>query len=548
MIQQLKENLTLFEGDIELRPEQKIIHFLEFGLGDSVNSICIIKGTKKAFPENQIIVYCDYRWKEIIQPYLSSNDQIITYDSFDLHYESIFEQIGSIEDGVVVPYMVRFPDQWAKGETKQESLVRYLGLRDFVPEVRPEFPVENVPDDSLSKILKENNLEKSKFIVVAPNANRNSIKFWDRDSFESLIRLVLCETNMRVVVMGKQGETDLSVPDVVRFEELPIALAGAIISQSACFVGLDSGLSHVASSFHIPVVVLYPYLDQDVMPFEVRVHTPFASLFCANPKNPRISPEMVFDFLCKLLRNKDIAQTFCPACGRGMWYVEHISKNKVFRKCVCGTRRLVTAISEDEMASGSNNRIAKARVTYEMPNNLLKTESFCEQIESLGKKEISVKIFTSEDKYFSEKQPNDILAENIFWSFDGILFFFRDMGLIPTRIGFAEDSLIRIRFADPKNINFFGVRTSRFVLPWGEKFISLKDIDFYFRYLSWGCWGNRKFLERLPKKIYEFGDVSVARTMAWKAFLYGRSLYSFKYILKYSMIALRHIFRFGVEK
>ena len=31
-------------------------------------------------------------------------------------------------------------------------------------------------------------------------------------------------------------------------------------------------------------------------------------------------------------------------------------------------------------------------------------------------------------------------------------------------------------------------------------------------------------------------------------FLYGRSLYSFKYILKYSMIALRHIFRFGVEK
>ena len=159
MIQQLKENLTLFSGDIELRPEQKIIHFLEFGLGDSVNSICIIKGTKKAFPENQIIVYCDYRWKEIIQPYLSSNDQIITYDSFDLHYESIFEQIGSIEDGVVVPYMVRFPDQWAKGETKQESLVRCLGLRDFVPEVRPEFPVENVPDDSLSKILKENNLK-----------------------------------------------------------------------------------------------------------------------------------------------------------------------------------------------------------------------------------------------------------------------------------------------------------------------------------------------------------------------------------------------------
>ena len=67
---------------------------------------------------------------------------------------------------------------------------------------------------------------------------------------------------------------DLSIPDVVRFEELSIALSGAIISKSAWFVGLDSGLSHVASSFNIPVIVLYPYLDQDIMPFEVRVHTP----------------------------------------------------------------------------------------------------------------------------------------------------------------------------------------------------------------------------------------------------------------------------------
>lgn len=208
----------------------------------------------------------------------------------------------------------------------------------------------------------------------------------------------------------------------------------------------------------------------------------------------------------------------------------------------------MTAISEDEKASGSNNRIAKARVTDEMPNNLLKIESFCEQIESLGKKEISVKISSPENKDFSGKQPNDILAENIFWSFDGILFFFRDMGLIPTRIGFVEDSFVRICFACPEDMNFFGVKASRFVLPWGEKFMSLKNVDFYFRYLSWGCWGNRKFLERLPKKIYEFGDVSVARTMAWKAFLYGRSIYSFKYLLKYSMIALRHVFRFWGEK
>ena len=43
MIQQLKKNLTLFNTNIELHPDQKIIHFLEFGLGDSVNSICIIK-------------------------------------------------------------------------------------------------------------------------------------------------------------------------------------------------------------------------------------------------------------------------------------------------------------------------------------------------------------------------------------------------------------------------------------------------------------------------------------------------------------------------
>ena len=36
-----------------------IIHVLEFGLGDTVNAIPIIKGTRKAFPDACLVVYCE---------------------------------------------------------------------------------------------------------------------------------------------------------------------------------------------------------------------------------------------------------------------------------------------------------------------------------------------------------------------------------------------------------------------------------------------------------------------------------------------------------
>ena len=55
----------------------KIIHVLEYGLGDTVNAIPVIRGTQKAFPNGRLVVYCEKRWLEIVRPYPSKEDELI---------------------------------------------------------------------------------------------------------------------------------------------------------------------------------------------------------------------------------------------------------------------------------------------------------------------------------------------------------------------------------------------------------------------------------------------------------------------------------------
>ena len=525
------KNFKILSGHNTLKKEDLIIHFLEFGLGDSINSICIIKGIKKKYPENHHKIYCEKNWIEFIRPFLSLEDEIVGYDHENQTYDEIIKSIeASGNKGYLIPYMIRLPDQWAKGESKQEALVRFLKLNKIVAEVRPEFPV--VKDDELlvENFLGSYGLNHSPFIVLAPNVNRKSDKFWKKEFFEELADRIINQLGIKIVVLGKDKETDLSLPGIVKFGNIPLSHAGIIISKAVCYIGLDSGLSHLAGAFNIPLIILYPYLSKDVMPFEVRVHSPFANLYIVNKKHPEIFPESVFSLVNHLKSSNKIY--YCPACGRGMWYICQINKIEFIRQCVCGTRRIISFINSKKIYFSKKNEFPNYKDDF-LPESTNEIIKFIDSIEKMSCFNIN---FLDKFKFLNDNRIIYYVKKNeILWSIDGILYFFNYLGFNPKNISkFKKKNIFKIYFHD-KN---YKRKELNLNIPWEEEIISIPNIKIYFNYLSWESWADRKKMEQISKKIYEFKGPFIAKEISYIIFKYSKSITSLRYFIKFCVLSL----------
>ena len=523
--------LKILSGESFVSENDKIFHFLEFGLGDTVNSISIIKGTKRAYPRNQFIIICEKRWINLVKPYLSKSDVIYSYDAEKQTYKDIFHNVNKIfsnEKGFFLPYMLRFPDQWAHGDSKQEALVRNLSLQNFIPEVRPEIPFsEDRLRSQCLELLARNNLKESEYIVLAPNIKRKSKKFWDQKSFEELVKAILLSTNLKVVVVGTYGETELIVDGIVKFDNLSILEVGFIISKSACFIGLDSGLSHVSATFNIPSIILYPYFNQDVMPFEVKVHSAIANLFIKNKESPVVSYDLVFLLLQSILKSPKTI-SYCPACGRVMCYIVFVSGENIIRKCVCGLKKVIYEKIYDiyEKFDLDFKIVMKDdQVHFDMPDTIKKIEIFLSLINEVRDKVI---IVTFREQHMTEKRTMDFFI----WSVDSVLLFFKNLGFFPLSVQKkVKNSTTSFFFSFSAKKSDFEKSSLRKV-PWGENFLYFKRWDLYFAYFSWGDWGNEYFLNQLSKKIYLSGNKGDSKEVAIIVFKSFKSIKSFKNLLK----------------
>jgi len=520
----------------------KIIHVLEFGLGDTVNAIPIIKGTKKAFSKAKLIVYCEKRWLEIVRPYLSKEDELIGWDAILESYDHIFAGLKlSGANGALVPHMMRFSTQLAHGESKQEALVRGLNLKFFVPEIRPEMKISDQHKITAEQLLLKKNLVKNEFVVITPNKSRKSEKFWKTDLFEELACLITRDLGLQIVLLGEGKDVDLDIPGAIKFSDLNIFEAGLVISQSAFFIGLDSGLSHVSAIFDTPSLILYPYLSQDVTPFEVRVHSPFSFSIMAHLHAQEILPKDVLNGIMILKNSGKLrSQSFCPACGRVMCYLDKISSIKLVRRCVCGTG--ITILKEKDQTSSYEIPSADCLQNQEAPDDLFLPGTLHEMISFLGtvkgRKHFSISGIETQDmkSHRSEDRRNYLgHPDDLDFSIDGVLFCLFQLGYVPQKIIrcdlIKQDESLKIEFTLVGSLN----NQKKMTFFWKGKNLTLPDWRWYLRYFSWEFWGSEKTLDQLPKKVAECDGASIAFEVALAIVRRNPSMKSFKYLVRYFM-------------
>lgn len=511
---------------------RSVVHLLEFGLGDTVNSISLILSTKKKFLGLPHHIYVEERWSSIVGNFLSSKDSLIKYNFNNEYYEDLILRVyKENNDFFFVNHLNRFSDQWSFGESKQESLARHLKLSSF-EDIRPIFFNNNNNEiDKEVEFLDRINLSSSKYIVIAPNLGRETIKFLGKSYFEILSEKLFEEFNLPIVTVGLKGEGDIENEHVSYFENLKLEETSWIIKNSAFFVGMDSGLSHIAASFDIPIFILYPYIDKDVMPFEVKVHSPFSNMIIISKAKKYITCNDLIDVIRNTL-GKDFKQKifFCHSCGKNLSFIksENIYKDSLYRFCVCGSGIFITKNiilrNENNFEFFKNNKIF-------MPRNYEEVKKFFDKFE---KKEF--------DEFVFEFDLREVFKRNddysyVIWSLDGFFNAFNLYGFSPykwEKIKIKKGLNSRFQIVFKKNIpddHFFE-------FLWDGKYLK-STIKNYKTYFSWEFWGSKVFLEKLCKKIYKEKNGVEDVVALYSIFRYLKTFDSLKYLIKSFSICIR---------
>lgn len=150
--------------------------------------------------------------------------------------------------------------------------------------IKTQKPTLNLPYDYISKFIDFTSLtkfdlkENKKYIVFALGASCLS-KQWPVEFFAQVAnKLSSLIPEFSVVVLGSSSEETLSKKFISLYKGECIDLTGKLslkeviffIKHVAGFIGNDSGLSHIAASFDIPLISLFGRADPGLSPLRWR--------------------------------------------------------------------------------------------------------------------------------------------------------------------------------------------------------------------------------------------------------------------------------------
>jgi heptosyltransferase-2 len=106
-------------------------------------------------------------------------------------------------------------------------------------------------------------------IAVGAGASYGSAKCWPPEQFAQALNKFLAHADADVILLGTEGEKDVSAAIAAGLTKAPIDLTGkttigdlpALLSQCQLFLGNDSGAMHVAAAVGLPVVAVFGPTD-----------------------------------------------------------------------------------------------------------------------------------------------------------------------------------------------------------------------------------------------------------------------------------------------
>lgn len=520
------------------------------GLGDHVNGFRILVEVQKRFPRATCIVYADLRWEELVRRIdgieirwypkaLDVRSKKGTNNPYELARETIRKEIAADPGrGFLACAHFPMPDRHARQETTLEATARAIGL-SLGESARPYLSL--LPSDRTwaDGYLKKHGLEKGRYAVVAPFTWPN--KSWSKENFSALIDLLFRKYGIRTIVASYPQIGPFANEGAVCAFDLTLGQLAGLLSVAGVYVGLDSGPTHMAASFDLPMVVIY--IERKVIPFEVRPLSPRALLVVESFFNPVPVPgvQTVADSVGFILGKGNPGRlSGCPVCERPMNYVVRSDSSAIRLMCSCGL-----AVDQDFSKAprgepeSDRNREGQGRET--LKNSPL----------DLGNVIGTVKSFYWWNDFTEEESPdrieflvqegNDELSaplesgKLIFW-IDSYVIWMKTKGYLLIGCGRVTErkngrgTIKKARLGFDKNDR--AVSSDRISLPWGSAHLHVR-VDEYLRWYSFGRWTDPNTLVGIVKAQTELGFGRRERVLcAWTAFRSRTNLRSFRWLIK----------------
>ena len=532
------------------------------GLGDHVNGFRILNELQTRFPHAQLIVYADRRWEELVlrmgtidirwyPTALDPRSGVGTNDPYLEAHEMIWEEMSAHPRASYLAYdHFPMPDRHARGETTLEAISRTIGL-DFQGKARPFLPLTEADITFADQYLREKGLEEKKFVLIAPFSWPN--KRWSRERFSLLIDNLYKIHGLRSLLIAYPEMGSFDNPGVVMAYDLTLGQIGGLLSRAALFVGLDSGLSHMAAAFEIPMVVIF--VERKTIPFEVRALSPWAlhivEGFAKEEREPSLETVLTaISFAMKNRQNLKLAIPDCPACQRPAHYVWGANFSSIDFGCVCGL--VIRRTSPDPSKSNSISLEETGRTSTvglkgpegELPLSSLVRTSDLTSIKRLNIFEECLRQYRLErvDLTFAKRSKGEShlflgkdskQEDEIFWSQDALVYWMGSLGydLEDVSLGDGLANYWTLRFVR-RDIVLPGRKEKSIKIPWSEGVLTLADPMDYARWFTFEKWGHPEGLVGIVKSQVALGYYKEAVRSSKVAFRAKPSLRSLRWFGK----------------
>lgn len=546
----IPRHLRLYIPDLPDSYSGRLYFVLGPGLGDTVNDLRILHEVLQIYSNAEPIVYVDSRWEPLFRAFpdlhhlsIRWHDEAPSPMSNEKHvrpyhhtFRGILEEIiaeTAASQGLVALAGYKCADQLARKEGNIAMKARAIGLSLSAERCRPLFPLDEGILETTRDFLRERGLETGKYFVVAPYTALD--KMWGSEAWKSVITQLHQSTALPAVLVGYQGDPSFEDASIHSAIGLPLTLVAGLLAHARCFVGLDSGPTHLAACFDVPIVSLNP--QGKFPPFLIEAHSPYRwthltpGIYGSKP----ITTDSVLELIYKALVFQ--APPSCPLCT-GLPYVLGAKKGTGLYLCRCG---LMYRDSEHTRTEATPMRVTSGEIP--LPSRREDLSSLLAVLkvdtgQAPNRPNGDAIAVTFEHWSPLEVNPDGLLSDpesrDLWWTWDAVYAFLNGRGW---RI---IESTVRLPASNSGSLFSVVVKavpqSSRdndvyLRVPWGRKAVQMKR-SMYEHWLSWETFRKLDEMEGLGWHLVNEGKVQDGRQILRLAFALGPRLRTIERLLR----------------
>ena len=143
---------------------------------------------------------------------------------------------------------------------KRHILERYADMAGIkLKNKKAKFYFDDNDKNFADNFLKENGVSKSDFVVLVAHTTGGArfLRNWPLDRFEQLLLRMTNNIDCKIIVTGNKDDPSLNVDSAIHALGFPLRPTACLIKRSNLFIGMDSGLTHIAGCFNCGIVSIH---------------------------------------------------------------------------------------------------------------------------------------------------------------------------------------------------------------------------------------------------------------------------------------------------